>query len=716
MRHRRIVMDSDDDMDDFISLQPASQTSTSVSISPKRAPARTPKHLKTASADTSATLTTTVRRRKLGRINNDASLLRSWRDSGHMEKRLLNGSDIPSIDLPHQSSPEPARRKPRIELRIRRTRRISELPADDEGELSTEEASVLEQVEIDGEDSVGSFSNAKVRYDEEQSSSRQEPYSPKGNREKGQEIDKKEETESDSEKSATVEGEETDDDEDNKGDSDSDTAEFQSSSGSDSSSDSLGDFFARTPSRRLAASRKDLQAPKEKDASSLTPEKTTNLIADEESSVFFSAEESLSDSHSVARLAPPLQQNLQPPTSRAKTPPLELSDQLRVSRLTSPKKRLPRIPQTPHLPSTDEFWDQLVVDDWNTEHSPRKLLFGTSDANASKQSRTAKDQATSRIAAKKSTTATRSKDAKKMFQSTKHELAEKFLAELDNTITDGQLSRLAAATGGVQIQWTNKLNTTAGRANWRRETLRPKIAAPATQAEPGTTTGPSSTATTAARVHHHASIELAEKVIDDEHRLLNVIAHEFCHLANFMVSGVTGNPHGKEFKAWAAKCSRQFGNRGIQVTTKHAYEIDFKYVWTCDACATEFKRHSRSIDPARHRCGACKGALKQTKPVPRGGGAKSASGAGVSGSGPSKGPSEYQKFMKEHMAIVRRENPDSPQKVIMTLVADRWTKAKEHKKAASTLATGATANEAGNEEVDACVDNLGRALVDLTLS
>lgn len=368
------------------------------------------------------------------------------------------------------------------------------------------------------------------------------------------------------------------------------------------------------------------------------------------------------------------------------------------------------------------------MDDWNTEHSPRKLLFDISGANAVKKSKAASDGVALETIAPSTalkkgkmvaatTIATTTKDAKKAFQKTKHEMAENFLAELDNTITDGQLSRLAAATGGVQILWTNKLNTTAGRANWRRETLRPKYATPSTHAQSGTGSDTSNTATTAARVHHHASIELAEKVIDDEHRLLNVIAHEFCHLANFMVSGVTGNPHGKEFKAWAAKCSRQFGSRGIQVTTKHAYEIDFKYVWTCVECTTEFKRHSKSIDPARHRCGACKGALEQTKPVPRGGRAKCASGvgAGVGGSAPTAGPSEYQKFMKEHMAIVRRENPNSPQKIIMTLVADKWTRAKEHKKAASSLATSISQSEAGNEEAGACVDSLGKALVDLNL-
>ncbi len=234
---------------------------------------------------------------------------------------------------------------------------------------------------------------------------------------------------------------------------------------------------------------------------------------------------------------------------------------------------------------------------------------------------------------------------KKAFEDGKHATAEAFLRELDETITGGKLAELTATTGGIQIKWNNKLNTTAGRANWRKETLR------------GTPPDGAATETTT-ECRHHAFIELAEKVIDVEHRLLNVIAHEFCHLANFMVSGVTGNPHGKEFKAWAAKCSRAFGRRGIEVTTRHSYDIDFRYVWRCKTCGTEYKRHSKSISPERHRCGSCKGELLQTKPVPRAAAAAS----------------EYQKFVKEQMKVLKRENPSSQQKDIMKLAAERWSK------------------------------------------
>ncbi|OIW26775.1 hypothetical protein CONLIGDRAFT_656087 [Coniochaeta ligniaria NRRL 30616] len=235
------------------------------------------------------------------------------------------------------------------------------------------------------------------------------------------------------------------------------------------------------------------------------------------------------------------------------------------------------------------------------------------------------------------------RDARKAFEIAKHDIAQSFLQELDKVITQGRLSELAETTGGIRLSWTNKLNTTAGRANWKRETVR--------------TRNPDGSEASI-RYRHHASIELAEKVIDDQHRLLNVIAHEFCHLANFMVSGITNNPHGKEFKVWAAKCSRRFGDRGIEVTTKHSYDIDFKYVWECTSCAMEYKRHSKSINPDRHRCGACKNPLKQTKPVPRAGARK---------------PSEYQTFMKEQMRLLKEENPKTPQKEIMRRVADRWS-------------------------------------------
>ncbi|GAB1317634.1 HMG box-containing protein [Madurella fahalii] len=329
-----------------------------------------------------------------------------------------------------------------------------------------------------------------------------------------------------------------------------------------------------------------------------------------------------------------------PPTARRESTPPSSPTTLQPG-LVSPKK-LPRIPITPHRPSTDLFWSQEFVDDWNDKHSPRKQLFP--DAIEAKKKGRVKNSP-QKTAPKGSETKTVSqRDQKKAFERIKHDMAEEFLKELDTVVTGGKLAELTASTGGIQLVWSNKLKTTAGRAHWKGETIR--------------TGGPEGTT----KRKHRAWIELSDKVVDNEHRLLNTLAHEFCHAATYMISGVTKNPHGPEFKAWGDKCSRAFSGRGINVTTKHSYEIDFKYVWECVECAYEYKRHSKSINPARHRCGKCKSELKQTKPVPR---------KNKEGDGPQK-VTEYQAFMKEQMRLIRAENPKTPQKDVMKIVASRW--------------------------------------------
>jgi predicted SprT family Zn-dependent metalloprotease len=194
------------------------------------------------------------------------------------------------------------------------------------------------------------------------------------------------------------------------------------------------------------------------------------------------------------------------------------------------------------------------------------------------------------------------REAKKVFSQIKEKLAQSFLAELDKKITGEEISRLAASTGGVKIIWSRRLKTTAGRAIWRREIVRPSTGGK--NGEPAPT------------YCHYARIELAEKVVDDEGRLRNTIAHEFCHLANIMISKITDDAHGEEFQKWGKEVTRVFEDRGIMVTTKHNYIISYKYVWKCENCGKEFKRHSMSIDPERHRCGNCKSRLTQIKPVP----------------------------------------------------------------------------------------------------
>lgn len=250
---------------------------------------------------------------------------------------------------------------------------------------------------------------------------------------------------------------------------------------------------------------------------------------------------------------------------------------------------------------------------------------------------------------------------KKEFAEQKHGIAISFLAELDNKICSGTISKLSSATGGIKLIWSKTLKTTAGRANWRREVIRLRTSS----SEPPTYT---------TEIRHHCSIELASKVIDDEERLYNVLAHEFCHLTTFMISEVRDNPHGAEFKAWGRKASNAFANRGVEVTTKHSYAIEYKYVWECVSCGYEFKRHSRSVDVKRHSCGKCKGTLVQTKPTPRG------TGVGKDGEKIVK-KSEYQLFVKANFARTKGEMAanglDTQMGRVMEVVAKEYRKQKE---------------------------------------
>lgn len=191
------------------------------------------------------------------------------------------------------------------------------------------------------------------------------------------------------------------------------------------------------------------------------------------------------------------------------------------------------------------------------------------------------------------------------FNSKKHGLAQDFFETLDNAVTGGKVQKLTKETGGVKITWSKTLSTTAGRCQWRSQIT--KLGS-----------GPNEARGTL----HYATIELAEKVIDCEERLLRTFAHEYCHLTNYMISNVHDQPHGSSFQKWGRKCEEAmeghpvYGGK-IEVTTKHSYVIDFKYIWKCVDCGVEYGRHSKSIKPETVRCGPCGGRLEQIKPPPR---------------------------------------------------------------------------------------------------
>lgn len=301
----------------------------------------------------------------------------------------------------------------------------------------------------------------------------------------------------------------------------------------------------------------------------------------------------------------------------------------------SPPKGTSRIPPTPHRESSNAFWSQIETDDWVDYHSPRKpqasspsrmdyLTFADTDDSIVNSRDSAEPKIElpavipspvvpkppSKTAIKKAAAAEKrvTKERQAEFDAQKAEYARTFLEVLDRTVTGGKVLELAKSGGGVPIVWSRTLTATAGRAFW--STL--------TDIVPGESeSDPPSLVT-----RHCCKIELAERLITNEYRLLNTLTHEYCHLANFMISKVRGKPHGDSFQRWGRSCAEAMKNHPlyggqIHVTTKHSYSIVYKYVWSCVGCKAQYGRHSKSINTLRARCGVCRGTLEQVKPKPR---------------------------------------------------------------------------------------------------
>jgi hypothetical protein len=134
-----------------------------------------------------------------------------------------------------------------------------------------------------------------------------------------------------------------------------------------------------------------------------------------------------------------------------------------------------------------------------------------------------------------------------------------------------------------------------------------------------------------------------------------------------MISNIKNNPHGASFKCWAAKATKAFGDRGVEVTTKHSYEIAYKYCWCCRECGTDYQRHSRSIDTERQRCGKCRGALVQVRPKPRKNGAEKAANKSGEGNG---GKNEKEKEQRSEIKGRMEERDDGVAGEILGMIKE----------------------------------------------
>ncbi|KAF8744230.1 SprT-like protein, partial [Rhizoctonia solani] len=137
-------------------------------------------------------------------------------------------------------------------------------------------------------------------------------------------------------------------------------------------------------------------------------------------------------------------------------------------------------------------------------------------------------------------------------------MAIALFAELNDSVFDGKLP------SDCPIEWSKKLNTTAGRAHWKR-----------IRDANGRVT------------RHDTRIELSTKVVDCEgffrsspsygikeclhcccfpERIKNTLSHEMCHLAAWIFDSEMKPPHGPAFKRWSKRIMKARPDISISVS------------------------------------------------------------------------------------------------------------------------------------------------------
>ncbi|HMS82892.1 MAG TPA: SprT-like domain-containing protein [Nitrospira sp.] len=110
--------------------------------------------------------------------------------------------------------------------------------------------------------------------------------------------------------------------------------------------------------------------------------------------------------------------------------------------------------------------------------------------------------------------------------------------------------------------------------------------------------------------------QLAVRMPHVEQELLNTLAHEMIHQWQFDI--LKRRPdHGLAF----LKKMTQINRSGeVAVTTYHSLEKEVialsRFVWQCTTCGRLYRRQRKTIQPQRHHCGSCRGALQELTSEP----------------------------------------------------------------------------------------------------
>ena len=209
-----------------------------------------------------------------------------------------------------------------------------------------------------------------------------------------------------------------------------------------------------------------------------------------------------------------------------------------------------------------------------------------------------------------------------------------------------------------------------------------------------------------------------------------------CHVAAWTLDAQAKPPHGPRFQFWAARAARALP--GVpSVKTCHSYRVHAPHTWRCAGgaaassassaaaaaaagrssdpisgiagCGQVYRRHSRSIDVAKHACGVCRGRLvyegklgPDGRPLAGsgggGGGGRGAAGAAArvgaggaalrqqqqnqNGPASTSTPNAFAAFVAERFARARRQAPrGASHGEVMRRLAAEWKVEKEARRA-----------------------------------
>jgi predicted SprT family Zn-dependent metalloprotease len=105
--------------------------------------------------------------------------------------------------------------------------------------------------------------------------------------------------------------------------------------------------------------------------------------------------------------------------------------------------------------------------------------------------------------------------------------------------------------------------------------------------------------------------QLAARMPHVDQELMNTLAHEMIHQWQFDVLKQRPD-HGVAFLRKMTQINR---SGEVAVTTYHSLEKEVialsRFTWQCTSCGRLYRRQRKTIQPKRHHCGVCRGALTE---------------------------------------------------------------------------------------------------------